>query len=417
MRNFAKYLPSLLILGGAFLGQTLSAQLTSRSGATVPVERSSGVTETLPCNGSVLFSEDFESGIPSTWTVFDGDDFTPRSTLGLAKGWQGITDYKDSTDHAAATPSWYSPSGQSDDWLITPAITLGANSCLSWNSYSQDQFFNESYEVRIATTPYTAPFIANPALMTVASEPGTPAFKSVSLLDYAGQTVYIAFRQTSDDKFVLVLDDVQVSNVNTVDVGAFAVTSPSIALEDTVAITFEVANYGSDTITSFLAVYQIDGMPAQSMSVGAVSLPPNQTVTFSHDSLFISGTVDENVNICAWTNLPNSTFDLDQSNDSTCSTLTVGNPVGRPDPSELSPEMTIYPNPFGNTLNIELDGVQQSQSGMLRMIDPQGRVVFEQEMMLRNHTLELELPEMSSGLYILEISSANQRITRKLMHH
>lgn len=397
------------------LNNQLPAQLTSRSGASNASYRSTGITETIPCSGTVLFSEDFESGIPNTWTIIDGDNRTPRPEIGLSAGWQGIVDYRDTSNHAAASPSWYTDPGKSNDWLISPAITLGSNSCLSWNAYSQDQYFLEGYEVRIASTPDTAAFLANSALFSAASASEDPTYSSVTLAAYAGQTVYFAFRQISDDKFVLVLDDIQVSNINNRDIGAFSLTYGAPEIGDTVAIRFEVANYGSDTITSFLAIYQIDNMPAKSMNINAVSLPPNHTVFFTHDSLFVSDSVDANLSLCAWTNLPNSNLDEDNLNDTTCTTLTIGHPVGQAEAFENNASMTIYPNPFSDELNIAIENWNTRSEADVRVYDIHGKLVFVQSVNLASRHLKLHIPSIPAGMYVLEIGNTSQKITRKLI--
>ena len=162
---------------------TVWAQQSSRSGLPVPSAlRTEGVSGDLPCAGTVLLEEDFEAGL-GAWTVIDGDGLTPNAQMGLVGGWQGRVDYRDTTNHVAVTPSWYSPVGTSNDWLISPAITLGGNSCLSWIAYSQDGFFPERYEIRVATSSDTSAFLGNAALVTVAAESGSPRQRQSAALN------------------------------------------------------------------------------------------------------------------------------------------------------------------------------------------------------------------------------------------
>ncbi|MDW3646057.1 MAG: M36 family metallopeptidase [Bacteroidia bacterium] len=121
-----------------------------------------------------------------------------------------------SGDPISASTSWFDTPGQADDWMITPAINLGGNNQLSWRAISLDQNFSDDYEVRISTTGNTiADFMANPPLLTVNGE--NPFFTNRSLdlsaLGFNNQTVYVAFRNISVDKYILVIDDVSVFDV------------------------------------------------------------------------------------------------------------------------------------------------------------------------------------------------------------
>jgi hypothetical protein len=98
--------------------------------------------------------------------------------------------------------------------MITPALALPADrGCvLDWWAMVSDSGFPDGYEVRISTTDATpAGALANPALLVVSQEEPDWTARSVSLADYAGRTVYLAFRNNSDDMYLLDVDDVRVS--------------------------------------------------------------------------------------------------------------------------------------------------------------------------------------------------------------
>lgn len=392
----------------------LLAQVQSRSSVALKTAEISG---SLPCSGSTIFFEDFESGIPAGWTVIDGDNKDPRPEMLLQKGWQGIVDYRDTSNHVAASPSWYIDPGQSDDWLITPKIAVGANSCLSWKAYSQDQYFKENFEVRVASSLDTNAFLANAALATITAQSANPDYASASLSQYAGDSVYIAFRQVSDDKFVLCLDEILVSNVNNRDIGVVAVTHGNPEPGDSVRFTFEVANYGSDTITTFSAFYQIPGGSIKNMAITATSLAPNQTVTFVHDSLYVSDSLDAWYDICAWTLLPNGGADQDISNDTLCTRFYVGSPVAV-QPIEPFEGLEIFPNPFNNALNLWLENGSRMNGARFELFDLQGRLEFSQVLQFEAAHCELNLPEnLPAGMHIARISKSGKVLSRKLMKY
>lgn len=167
----------------------------------------------------LILLEDFENGIPSTWMTRDLDGLTPFNTGGgdptfdgqqftVGEGWFSREDPFNAGNGVALSHSWYTTLAPSDDWLITPAVTLTANVDLKWTAATYSvPAYRDGYEVLISTTDTAvASFNANPALFTTAAEAG--GSYTVNLSAYAGQTVYIAFRNNSLDKYMLSIDDV-----------------------------------------------------------------------------------------------------------------------------------------------------------------------------------------------------------------
>ncbi|MEL7341438.1 MAG: choice-of-anchor J domain-containing protein, partial [Bacteroidota bacterium] len=154
----------------------LSAQLATRSGAMAPQESKAQLRQ-FPCGGTTVLDEVFETEmIPVDWSTIDSDNLTPRQEIQFLfpqGGWQPIVDFKDSTNRAIASPSWYEDSlGTSNDWIISPLLNnLPTNVCLSWYAYSQDPNFPESYEIRVSTTtPDEAGFLAEDAVFSIEEE-------------------------------------------------------------------------------------------------------------------------------------------------------------------------------------------------------------------------------------------------------
>ena len=105
-----------------------------------------------------IFKEDFENGMPSTFTIIDNDGGTPATNVNwCTDAWVVRADFEFTTDNVAASVSWYSPAGTSDDYMITPAITIPAGTApsLIWNVKAQDGSFADGYEVIISTTGNT----------------------------------------------------------------------------------------------------------------------------------------------------------------------------------------------------------------------------------------------------------------------
>lgn len=210
------------------------------------------------CAQTILY-EDFQDGIPVTWGLIDNDGNTPAPPVSYVdNAWVTRSDFADPDDTVAVSTSWYDPAGTSDDWLITPAIVLDSNDILSWMAYAPDPDFADGYEVRISTTtPNIAGFMANPALFSIAEESSDWVLRQVDLdlAGYQNQTVYIAFRNNSNDKFLLLLDDVKVSTPSPFDLAVTGVGGLEYTVipesQDYVAeMKAGIENVGGNTVTN-----------------------------------------------------------------------------------------------------------------------------------------------------------------------
>lgn len=120
---------------------------------------------------------DFNEGIPSNFTLIDNDGLSPSVSmerLGFAVGtpWIAATP-KDASDMAAASTSWYASAGQSDDWMITPAVAIADDGAiLRWRAMASDKTHRDGYAVYISESAGTtvADFDTSAPLFTVAEE-------------------------------------------------------------------------------------------------------------------------------------------------------------------------------------------------------------------------------------------------------
>jgi hypothetical protein len=164
----------------------------------------------------LLLDEDFELGaFRPGWSLINVDGLTPDANVSfVTDAFVVIDQFEPGMNFGAYSTSWYAPAGQADDWVITPQITLGMASVLSWEAWAPDATFPDGYEVRISTAmPVVADFMANPALFTIANEADvfTPHMVDLAAAGYMNEAVYIAFRNNSNDEFVLVVDNVQIT--------------------------------------------------------------------------------------------------------------------------------------------------------------------------------------------------------------
>lgn len=313
-------------LGGILSGAaTLSGQSLSRSGFPAPAEDKSTFRR-FPCGGLTLLDEKFDGdSIPAGWSVYDVDNKTPRAEIQFLVphgGWQSISDPKDtsSTNRVFASPSWYTDStGASDDWLVLPPLgDIPANVCLSWYAYSQDIGYPEAYEVIVSTTGGTPADLANgDTLLFVDEESQDFTFRSVNLSEYAGSDVWIAFHHSSVDKFLLVLDDIRLAEVEETDLGTFLLDPISAPKNSEITLSGALINRGITEIefdsAELKIAYRIDDGDTLIYDYPKdETLVPNDTIQFAHDSVW-TPTEDAVYLIKIW--FESMPGDINQAND------------------------------------------------------------------------------------------------------
>ncbi|MEC8756595.1 MAG: choice-of-anchor J domain-containing protein, partial [Bacteroidota bacterium] len=186
-------------------------------------------------SAQTLYSEDFDGGSLASkgFTVLNIDGLIGNSALdnliidpvtglpaGIAlsdtftnKAW--INSVSINGNVCASSTSYYSisPLGTSNDWLITPPITLtGSNLNIAWRDIALDPLYADGYNVLISTSAGNTVGSFNPTpIYTTLGAPAAWTEQSVNLNTYAGQTVTFAFVNNSTDKYLLGIDSIRVS--------------------------------------------------------------------------------------------------------------------------------------------------------------------------------------------------------------
>lgn len=249
---------------------------------------------------TIIFSEDFEGvtppAMPTDWIMVDGDGLTPNSQVNfVTDAW--VTRNSGGNTYAIST-SWYTPAGTSNDWMITPQITLTAGCFLKWSATVQDPAFPDGYKVMISTaTTDTTDFNANAPLLTINAENDFWTQRQVSLAAYAGQNVYLAFINNSEDKFLLWIDSIEVYQPTGDDAGVVTIKAPNnngCQLSSAETITATIQNFGVSAISNFNVSYQIDGGTPVTETVSS-TINPGLTLDYSFSAtadLSVSGSYD-----------------------------------------------------------------------------------------------------------------------------
>lgn len=161
---------------------------------------------------TVVYTEDFQSGIPVNYTLIDNDGLTVDPMVSeFSDAWISLEDPDNAGDFVVGSTSFFAPVGVADRWLITPQISLGAyGNILYWNARSHDASFPDSYQVLISTTG--TDIASFDTLKTIYSELATWNARTLNLSDsgYNNVSVYLAFRNMTNDGFKLYLDDISI---------------------------------------------------------------------------------------------------------------------------------------------------------------------------------------------------------------
>jgi len=420
----ARFFHGMLAIALLLAGSMLFAQAPSRSGnPSIPMPKPQ--FKRFGCQGDNIFQENFngQDTLPSGWLGLDFDGGTPRPQIQFLTptgGWQVWIDPKDSTSGnlSLVSPSWYDDANlTSNDWLISPQVTdLPLNTCFSWVAYSQDIDYPESYEVRISTSGTdTADFLANDPLLIVEAEDADFSYYSLDLSSYAGQDIHVAFRHTSTDAFMLVLDDVRMDEVEQLDLAVFELETAEIDSGDEVIIAGAFINRGLDTVEvdsgQLVFGYEVGGAIFYDTLERALNLLPNDTIQFVHDTAWIApdqGIFQFKIFHEA---IPG---DQDISNDTL--TISIGVETVIIGINELNePGWTVGPNPTQDKINIRWEA-PTSQAGMLLISDLTGRYIMPPKS-IRSGTEKtiLSLSSLPAGLYLLQFVGENgQRQTQRI---
>ncbi len=223
--------------------------------------------------------EHFDSGIPSSFALYDEDQNEPSldmSNLGFAVGvpWICVTEGEDG-NHVAASTSWYQRAGTSNDWMVTSPIEVKDSAAvLSWRARATDADYRDGYKVFLSTSGNTVADFTGDAVFSVSKENTAWTEHEVSLSDYVGKTLWVAFVNTTRDRSMLYVDDIFVGIPSCIEL--------SSELQDGV-----ITRYGEVYLTGVIRAKE----PVSSFTV-ALTLG-EQTITETFSRSIAAGNVSE----------------------------------------------------------------------------------------------------------------------------
>lgn len=181
------------------------------------------------------FSEDFSNGIPEGWTQYGAGKTAVKDAQAYfpvgGDPYQPLK-FSDGTVYAMSN-SKTQEGGVVDEWLVTPAIEVPVDAAmLVYTVMAYGATTDSNYALYISTTgnkreDFTEAPIYDAKLKGNAQGNPTQRTNRQTLEGYAGQTIYIAFVNASNDAFMLGFTDIKLCQYD------IAVTNqtPSFTLE------------------------------------------------------------------------------------------------------------------------------------------------------------------------------------------
>ena len=254
--------------------------------------------------------------------------------------------------------------GAPDDWLISPKQSVRDNYQCRFFAKSYSSVYGlESVSVLISQTD-----TAQASFKQIRQITGVPVEWTeyvVDLSDYKGKDIYIAFRYTQANTFFLLLDDIYVGPATDVKNAVKAPVSYNVYLDGKLA----------GTVTEAAFVFK--------------SLEYGRVYEAGVEAVYASGVSERSV----------YPFKVEQ--------------VATEQPGRAVNTVSVYPNPVRSGREIHLE-VQTAQDYTVRFFNAYGRLIWETGKM-QPATHAVRLPELPSGMYIIEVQTQEGVSQGKLM--
>lgn len=205
-----------------------------------------------------LINEDFQAGIPGTYTILDQSGHTPDASVSeYTAAWISKEDPANASNLTASSTSYFNPPARADHWLITPMVTLGAfGNYISFDAKSHDLSYAEDYYVLVSTTG-TAIADFTDTLLFVDDETVTWNTHVINLTEagYDNQTLAFAFVLRTLDGFKFYMDNLKVWKED--PVGIQEITAINLNIYPNPAT--DIVTIESDATIELVKVYSLQG--------------------------------------------------------------------------------------------------------------------------------------------------------------
>lgn len=241
------------------------------------------------------FHCDFNNGIPENIRLIDNDGNEPSSDVAaygfvIGKPWIDVRS-DESHVRCAASTSWYKTAAESDDWMILPKVkVVSSDVSLSWEARAHDNVLSDGYNVFISDSgDEIADFKKNGPLFSCDAEKSEWTCHTVSLADYVGKEVTIAFVNNSRDKALLYIDNIAVEEATAMSLSRFV---PSLlTVGETLSLEGTVTNNTETDIKGIGLVFSISGHEYVK-NESELTIPAKRSVEVSLTTDFVSNAME-----------------------------------------------------------------------------------------------------------------------------
>lgn len=242
----------------------------------ITIRYSGTYVRTISADDRFLFAD--ECNNYDNFMFYEGDRNTPQATpagwgfTAETTPWYLVCDYTGATDMAFGSHSMYTPAGRADDWMVTPQLFVPDEDCyLKFQSqsylaskedylkvyvYTSDDVYNTLNSDIVDRIRTQGKLVYNELQSPGASQEdltGDWRDNLVSLKEYAGKNIYIAFVNDNYDQSAVFVDNIQVihdmkylvSFVNEDRV----VNRSDITIAGTITVQSEVNKYNNVSMT------------------------------------------------------------------------------------------------------------------------------------------------------------------------
>lgn len=209
-----------------------------------------------------FYETDFNSGLPSGFKVLDLDESPINESyyrnMDFSMGWS-VNKFQTAANRSAMSLSRVTDAEcQQSNWLITPQISVvSEKAMLRWDARSMLEAFPETYKVMVSTT--TSKSASFTEFATIDAENYDWTTRLLSLAEYKGQEIYIAFVCESTNKYILAIDNLTIGELSDEKLVITDATPRFCGDVGTVTATGKIFNAGSDQNWQSLVVATASG--------------------------------------------------------------------------------------------------------------------------------------------------------------
>ncbi len=359
-------------------------------------------------SGTALLDQRFEElsvWPPEGWVIASNDNLDGSNLDGLSDStntWglcdentfgDGGEQYIYSGIYSTAIGYTAGSTGDPFNWLVTPEVTLRSDDELSfWMWYASDETYYTDFDVMIFSEEQWT------SLLHLTNGSGLNLYEEqvlISLNAYAGKTVKFAFVYQYTDGYQMAIDDILV-NTSGSKSNRSREFSNSIPIKQNKTKTTNVVKQKiGGHIASAYNIYRNDEL------IHTIS---DLSVLTYTDTVYENGTYEYYVT----KEFSNPDGESDPSNSVTVTVDHFTEITGLGD--FLSAEFRLYPNPASSYCTVESDYQDLRE---IKIIDVSGRI--RASVIVNGKTEKINISELETGIYTVQIVTEKQKINRRLI--